>query len=78
MMAMGASSKIITDEMSLPDTNVSWQATQLDLTMFCRHAAKERTQTQWQTLLGSVGLEIVNTYVYALEVYESVFVAVRK
>lgn len=77
MMAMGKDSKIIIDEMVLPDSNVSWQATQVDLTMFCRHAAMERTQTQWQTLLDSVGLEIENTYVYTAEVHESVLVAVH-
>lgn len=78
MVAMGKHSKIIIDEMVLPDSNVSWQATQLDLTMFCRHAAMERTQAQWQTLLNSVGLKIEKAYVYAPAVHGSVLVAVRK
>lgn len=78
MMAMGKQSKIIIDEMVLPESNVSWQATQLDLAMFCRHAAMERTQTQWQTLLDLVGLKIVKTYVYGPEVHESVLVAERR
>lgn len=75
MMAMGKDSRIIIDEMVLPESNVSWQATQLDLAMFCRHAAMERTQAQWQTLLDSVGLRIVKTYVYRPDVHETVLVA---
>lgn len=77
MMAMGKNSKILIDEMVLPDSNVSWQATQLDLTMYCRHAAMERTQAQWQTLLGSIGLKIEKTHVYAPRSHEGVVVAVR-
>lgn len=75
MTAMGKDSRIIIDEIVLPDSNVSWQAAQVDLTMFCRHGAMERTQAQWKTLLGSVGLEIEMTYVYGPAVHESVLVA---
>ena len=75
MMAMGKDSRIIIDEMVLPDSKASWQATQVDLTMFCRHGAMERTRAQWRTLLRSVGLEIETTYAYGPAVHESVLVA---
>lgn len=43
---MSEDSVLVIDEMVFPDSKVSWQATQFDLTMMCAHASVERTQTQ--------------------------------
>ena len=76
--AMGKESRILIDEMVLPSSYVHWQATQVDLTMMTALAAMERTREQWQELLESVDLQIVDIYVYMSGSYESVIVAVPK
>lgn len=76
--AMSKESLILIEEMVLPDTNVFWQAAQIDLTMMSALASVERTQTQWQELLNSVGLEIVKTDVFTPWAHESVLAAVPK
>lgn len=75
---MGDDSVILLDEMLLPDSDVHWHATQIDLTMMTALASIERTELQWATLLDSVGLKIIKTYTYTPSVYESVMVIVRK
>lgn len=62
--AMSPASRILIDEMVLPDARVHWHSTSTDLTQMAAMAARERTRTQWAELLGSVGLEIeaVRTY----------------
>ena len=75
--AMGPDSAILVDEMVLPDTNIHWHATQMDLTMMSALASMERTYSQWAVLLGSVGLKIANVYTYTPSVYESVMCVVR-
>ena len=75
---MGKDFVILIDEMLLPDTNVHWHATQIDLTMMTALASVERTLVQWAALLDSVGLKIRETYTYTPSVYESVMAVVRK
>ena len=74
--AMSEESVLVIDEMVLPESKVSWQAAQFDLTMMCAHASEERTQTQWKTLLDSVGLRIRDTYVYNPSCHQAVMAAV--
>ena len=69
-------SLILVDEMVLPDTNASWQATQLDLTMMAALGSLERTQEQWQKLLQSAGLKILKIYPYNVSVHDSIIAAV--
>ncbi|KAI4287906.1 MAG: hypothetical protein L6R35_002829 [Caloplaca aegaea] len=78
MAAMGPDSVILLDEMVLPDTEVHWQCTQVDLTMMAGLASWERTHSQWAELLGSIGLKIAKTYTYTPSVYESVMHVVRE
>ena len=68
-------SLILVDEMVLPDTNASWQATQLDLTMMAALGSLERTQEQWQKLLQSAGLKILKIYPYNVSVHDSIIAA---
>lgn len=75
---MGPDSVILIDEMILPDRNVHWHSTQIDLTMMAALASVERTQTHWAKLLDSVGLKVANTYVYTPSLYESIMTVVHK
>lgn len=75
---MGTDSLLLIDEMLLPDAEVHWHVTQIDLTMMSALASIERTQMQWAALLDSAGLRITKTYTYTPSVYESVMVVVRK
>lgn len=74
--AMNADSILLIDEMVFPATKVSWQAAQFDLTMMCAHASMERTETQWQVLLGSVGLRVRDSYVYNASMHQTVMAVV--
>ncbi|KAL8735675.1 MAG: hypothetical protein Q9166_000844 [cf. Caloplaca sp. 2 TL-2023] len=51
-------SKLLLDEMVLPDTNVPPKGAMLDLTMLALETGAERTSRQWHELLASVGLRI--------------------
>ncbi|KAF4620123.1 hypothetical protein G7Y89_g14699 [Cudoniella acicularis] len=70
--AMNESSVILIDEMVLPDTGVPSSVTTIDLEMMCAHASQERTQSQWDELLGMVGLKCLGTWEYNSVVCESV------
>ena len=74
--AMSEESVFVIDEMVFPDSNVSWQAAQFDLTMMCAHASMERTQTQWKALLDSADLKIRDTYVYNPSCHQAVMAVV--
>lgn len=76
--AMGKDSLILIDEMVLPDSNVPWQATQLDLTMMIALASVERTKEQWYQLLDSAGLKIVKINTYTISLQDSIIVVVPK
>ena len=51
-------SKILIDEMVLPDVGVPPKGAFLDLSMMVIETGSERTLQQWHKLLGSVGLRI--------------------
>ena len=61
---MSQESVFIVDGMVFPDSKVSWQAAQFDVTMMRAHGHMQRTRTQWKALLDSVNLKIRDTYVY--------------
>lgn len=56
--AMNEKSRILIEEMVLPNSGVDWAATHTDLTMMASFAANERTQDQWEKLFDSAGLMI--------------------
>lgn len=76
MSAMTADSVILIDEMIIPRTNANWRTTQLDITMMVCLASQERTREQWDRLLDSAGLKIVDIYTYCAETQDSIIVAV--
>lgn len=51
-------SKIILNELVLPDQGCSLVAAQLDISMMAELAATERSESHWHTLVGSAGLKI--------------------
>nr|ANM86610.1 putative O-methyltransferase [Cladonia uncialis subsp. uncialis]AUW30806.1 putative O-methyltransferase [Cladonia uncialis subsp. uncialis] len=76
MSAMSKNSVILIDEMVLPDTNVNWHVTSIDLSMMCAFGARERTEAQWLEILESVGLQISKKLVYKPAVYETVMAVI--
>lgn len=55
-------SKILINENVIPDVDADWQTTSLDLIMMSLFASQERTTRQWQSLVESAGLKIVNIF----------------
>ena len=51
-------SKILIDEMVLPNVGVPRKGALMDLSMMALETGAERTSQQWHDLLGSVGLRI--------------------
>jgi demethylsterigmatocystin 6-O-methyltransferase len=76
--AMGEDSRILLDEMVLPEAKVHWEAVQIDITMMVSTAACERTRNEWEKLLESVGLVVEGVWTYTPSVYESVMLVKKK
>lgn len=57
--ALGPESRIVVDEVVLPDVGVPWQSAYMDLLMCTMLGGAERTRSEWYSLLGRAGLEIV-------------------
>ena len=55
-------SKIVINEMVLPNQGASVIATQIDMAMLSILGGMERTEKQWHELLNSVGLKIVHVW----------------
>ncbi|KAH6872037.1 O-methyltransferase-domain-containing protein [Thelonectria olida] len=56
-------SKLLIHEFVMPRTGAHWEATSLDLIMMSLVSAKERTETEWYSLIESVlGLKIVDIW----------------
>jgi demethylsterigmatocystin 6-O-methyltransferase len=52
--AVGKGSRILIDDIALPDTNVRMQAAMQDLTLMIQMAGIERMQREWRELFDSV------------------------
>ena len=55
-------SKVIINELVIPDENASLFTTRSDMNMMAMLAAMERSEQQWRDLLGSVGLKILKIW----------------
>ena len=64
--------------MVLPNENVHWQATQIDLTMMSSLGSKERTDEQWRALIDAAGLQVLEIVPYTPILNDSIIVAVPK
>lgn len=71
---MDKDSRILIDDLVLPDEDVHWQAAQMDLTMMAALGAKERTREEWNSLIESAGLKILQVHTYTPTLQNSVIV----
>lgn len=62
--AMGPESRILIDDMVLPNTGVHWWSACLDLHLFSILGAWERNVDQWNSLLDRAGLKVVEIQSY--------------
>ena len=68
-------SKILINDMVVPDIGAGIVACQLDIVMMAMLSAKERTESQWRTLLDSAGYKILKIWT-GDEMTESVIEAI--
>ncbi|KAJ9325574.1 hypothetical protein DTO027B5_6314 [Paecilomyces variotii] len=76
--AMSADSRILIDEVVLPDTGAHWQATMADITMMINLGGKERTAHQWKSVADSAGLRVEGIHTYVSSSYMSIVVLALK
>lgn len=65
-------SRLLVDEMVVPDVGANSWSTSIDLVMLCGHASCQRTQTQWDHVFTQAGLKRLSTVVYQLHTNECV------
>ncbi|KAF2267964.1 S-adenosyl-L-methionine-dependent methyltransferase [Lojkania enalia] len=75
--AMGPESRVVIDEVVLPDMNVPWQAAYMDITMMASLGGFERTRGEYESLLDQAGLRIVDIHRYDAKM-QSVILAATK
>ena len=76
--ALTSESRIIIDEVVLPNIHVPWQCAFMDLTMSASLGGCERNRDEWGALLGRAGLEIVDVHTYDDVRRHSVIIVVPK
>lgn len=75
--AMGPGSRIVIDEIVLPDVNAPWQSTFMDMAMMCAFGGVERSEAEWKKLLDQAGLKILDIHKYDPKM-QSVILAIPK
>lgn len=55
-------SRILLNEIVVPDVGADWFATSVDMIMLATHAAQERTESKWRELVEGVGLRVVRVW----------------
>ncbi|KIX03206.1 uncharacterized protein Z518_06758 [Rhinocladiella mackenziei CBS 650.93] len=63
-VAMNSNSRILIDEVILPDVNAHWQAAVGDISMGIMIGGKERTKRQWEALIAQSGLRLSHIHSY--------------
>ena len=76
--AMTSESRILIDEVVLPDSKVPWQCAFMDLVMTTSLGGRERSEEEWKSLLDKAGLKIVSVHTYEDVKRNSVITAVPK
>ncbi|KIV83086.1 hypothetical protein PV11_05144 [Exophiala sideris] len=76
--AMGPDSRILLDEVVLPDENTPWYASMQDISMMILFAGKERTRSEWSGLIDRSGLNLIDIRTYDLSSCASVIVLGKK
>ncbi|KAL4989304.1 O-methyltransferase-domain-containing protein [Aspergillus falconensis] len=72
--AMVSDSRILINEIIVPETNVPWQTALADISVMVLLGGRERTRTQWATLAERSGLRISHVHGYNTVTLESVLV----
>lgn len=62
--AMGPDSRLLIDEMIVPETGISWETAYMDVTMMASHGGGERTMKEYGQLLDQSGLKIEQVHQY--------------
>jgi demethylsterigmatocystin 6-O-methyltransferase len=76
--AMETDSRILIDEVVLPETKVPWQVAVSNIGMMACLGGIERSKEDWEVLLGKAGLRIVHVHCYDDARFHSVIAAVPK
>jgi demethylsterigmatocystin 6-O-methyltransferase len=76
--AMGPESRILIDDVVLPETKVPWQVAMMDIAMMAALGGIERSKEEWESLLGGAGLKMVDVYCYDDVKFHCVITAVPK
>lgn len=74
--AMGPDSRILIDEVVIPDTGADWQTTMADIAMMA-FGGRERTKQQWAALAQRAGLHVEEIYDYVASTHTSIVVLTR-
>lgn len=75
---MAPDTRILIDELVLPNAGVRWQAAVSDIAMMSSLSGMERNERQWIELIESVGLKVDRMVPYAQPVREvHIIVAVK-
>ncbi|KAK7191492.1 hypothetical protein DPSP01_011009 [Paraphaeosphaeria sporulosa] len=75
--ALGPDSRIVIDEVVLPDAQLPWQAAYMDLTMMASLGGVERTKKEFETLLDASDLRTLEIHRYDAKM-QSVIIAAPK
>ncbi|KAF2178899.1 S-adenosyl-L-methionine-dependent methyltransferase [Zopfia rhizophila CBS 207.26] len=75
--AMEPDSRIVVDEVVVPDVGVPWQVAYMDMTMISSLGGIERTRTEWENLMDRAGLKIVEVHKYDYKM-QSAILAIPK
>ncbi|KAF2712665.1 methyltransferase B [Pleomassaria siparia CBS 279.74] len=75
--AMGPESRLVIDEVVLPNSNIPWPAAYMDLTMMSCLGGIERTRAEYEALLDQAGLKMMDVKQYDAKM-QSVIIAALK
>ncbi|KAJ5681917.1 o-methyltransferase domain-containing protein [Penicillium maclennaniae] len=76
--AMAIDSRMLIDEIVMPDTGAYYEVTMQDLAMMNICAGKGRSKQQWSDLAGRAGLRIENIHTYIPSTHTSILVLALK
>ncbi|KAJ5748752.1 uncharacterized protein N7511_010448 [Penicillium nucicola] len=75
--AMGPDSRILIDDVVMPETGANWQATMADISMMIL-AGRERSRSQYEHLAKLAGLQVQSVHSYAASTYTAIVVMVKE
>ncbi|KAJ4294947.1 hypothetical protein N0V88_005186 [Collariella sp. IMI 366227] len=76
--AMGTESRLVIDDVVMPESQASWQSVYLDLILMNTTGGAFRTRLQWDALLNRAGLKILDVSQYDGAEMQHIIVAVPK